>query len=110
MDENKLVCPVCNSNKLMAKYESKFVYAYEIDSDALGAKNTREFLPFVYDRREQIEAKEYIECDNCRTQYPCLFSQGKGKIDCEIFNKDVNEAIHENLGFQSSSGYYEVDK
>ena len=46
-----------------------------MDSDAPGTKNATIFSPFLYDRRDQTNSYEYIECTNCKTKFPCdLFS------------------------------------
>lgn len=74
MHENILICPICNSNKLILKYEAKYVYSYTIDSNAPGSHSATEFLPFLYDKREQVESNQYIECDNCNTHLPFFFS------------------------------------
>lgn len=83
-------CPACKSSELTAKYEAKYIYSYKIDSDAPGMKNTEEFLPFLYDKREQQEARQYIECDICGTQYPCFFTEGNRGIDAKMLQNAVN--------------------
>lgn len=92
MDNNRFMCPVCKSDKLMIKYEAKYVYSYEIDNDAPGLRNTTEFLPFMYDRREQTEAKQYIECVVCGTQYPCFFSQGSQGLDLKVLHQVLEQS------------------
>lgn len=66
---SNLRCPVCDSNNFVLRYQSTFVYSYIIDSDAPGLNNHDEFLSFLYDSREQKEAKQYIECISCGTKY-----------------------------------------
>lgn len=70
-----LKCPVCGSSQFMLRYEARYVYSYCIDSNAPGLKNDEEFLPFLFDGREQKEARQYIECDTCCSKYPCYFNQ-----------------------------------
>ncbi|TYQ18113.1 UNVERIFIED_CONTAM: hypothetical protein Cloal_0520 [Acetivibrio alkalicellulosi] len=89
MDNNRLLCPTCNSNKLMIKYEAKYVYSYVIDNDAPGLKNTAEFLPFMYDGREQTESKQYIECSGCGNQYPCFISHWDERINFKVLQKTL---------------------
>jgi hypothetical protein len=84
-----LICPACKSGKLIAKYEAKYVYSYRIDADAPGLNNGEEFLPFLYDRREQEEARQFIECESCGTQYPCFFTEGNGGVLSRVFHKAV---------------------
>lgn len=91
MKNNIFVCPTCKSTELTAKYEAKYIYSYKIDSDAPGLKNTEEFLPFIYDKREQQEARQYIECNVCGTQYPCFFTEGNKGIDLKMMQKIISE-------------------
>lgn len=87
MDNKEIICPACKSSKLMIKYEAKYVYSYAIDNDAPGFKNTTELLPFMYDNREQTEAKQYIECNACGAQYPCFYSLGSNALDFKLLQK-----------------------
>ncbi|MCX7922977.1 MAG: hypothetical protein N3B21_13340 [Clostridia bacterium] len=87
MSTNHIICPVCNSNKLIAKYEATYIYSYIIDSDAPGLKNTEEFLPYLFDTREQKEAKQYVECGTCGAQYPCYFTEGNKGIDFSLLQR-----------------------
>jgi len=77
MKNNKNICPACSSTALSVKYEAKYIYTYKLDSNAPGLKNDEEFLPFLYDKRDQLEARQYIECDVCKTQFPCFFNELK---------------------------------
>lgn len=85
MDNNRFLCPVCDSCKLMMKYEAKYVYSYAIDNDAPGLKNKAELLPYLYDKREQTEARQFIECSSCGTQFPC-FSQDCREFDFKLLH------------------------
>lgn len=75
MQHNHMTCPVCSSRNLTLKYEAKYVYTYVIDNDATGLKNETEFLPFMFDTREQTEANQYLQCNDCGTSFPCYYSQ-----------------------------------
>ncbi|PYG87617.1 hypothetical protein LY28_01989 [Ruminiclostridium sufflavum DSM 19573] len=81
MSESGLVCPLCASTSFCVKYEATYVYSYLIDSDAPGIKNTEEFLPFLFDSREQKETKQFIECGKCGAKFNCYFNQWDNKID-----------------------------
>jgi glutaredoxin len=76
MNNNEYICPICNSNDLILRHEASYVYSYVIDSDAPGLKNSEEFLSYLYDKREQKDSREYIECKNCGTQFPYTFING----------------------------------
>jgi len=73
----------------MLKYEAKYIYSYLIDSDVPGTHNTGEFLPFLYDKREQVESNQYIECEKCNIHLPFLFSLG----DKHVNSKELKEVI-----------------
>lgn len=63
------------------KYEAKYVYTYMLDKDKPGLKNENEFLPFLYDSREQTEANQYIECGYCGAKFPCYYTQAENGLD-----------------------------
>lgn len=88
--DNIFICPACKSGDLSAKYEAKYIYSYKMDSNAPGLKNTEEFLPFMYDNREQQVARQYIECNSCGTQYPCFFTDGNKGVDFSMLQKAIN--------------------
>lgn len=84
-----LICPSCGSRGFTAKYEAAYVYSYTIDSDAPGLENKEEFLPFLFENREQKDAKQYIECTSCGARYPCSFGAGSKGIDLTILRKAI---------------------
>lgn len=69
MKSRHYTCPICKSEDLYFKHEASYVYSYVLDSDAPGMKNTEVFSPFLYDRREQTESHEYVECEKCKTKF-----------------------------------------
>lgn len=93
MHENILICPICNNGNLILKYEAKYVYSYIIDSNVPGSHNTVEFLPFLYDKREQVESNQYIECDNCSIRLPFFFSLENSQINTKEL-KDVIDGLY----------------
>ena len=84
MQGDRKLCPVCRSSRLIMKYEAKYVYSYVIDEDKPGLKNDTIFLPFLYDKREQVEADQYIECGSCGTRLPVFYTQADGGFDLKI--------------------------
>jgi hypothetical protein len=76
MQEHGYRCPICDNNDMTLRYEASYVYSYILDADAPGLKNSDEFLSFLYDKREQKDTRTYIECNNCKTQYPYTFVNG----------------------------------
>lgn len=73
MTAKPYICPVCKSRELYFKHEASYVYSYALDSDAPGTKNAEIFSPFLYDRREQTESQEYVECKKCKSRFQCDF-------------------------------------
>lgn len=69
MESKKYICPVCKGKDLYLKHEASYVYSYILDSDAPGMRNTEIFSPFLYDRREQTESHEYVECEKCKSRF-----------------------------------------
>lgn len=89
-DSKPLVCPVCNGHDFLLKYEASYVYSYVIDADAPGLKNNAEFLPFLYDNREQTAAGQYLQCGGCHTKYPCYFNDWDGQISTKALQDAIN--------------------
>lgn len=84
-----LICPICNNNHFMIKYEAGYIYSYLIDSNAPGLKNDEEFLPFLFDRREQKETRQYIECSSCGSKYPCYFNHWDKNISMQALQDAI---------------------
>ena len=78
-----LICPVCQKNRFVVKYEASHVYSYVIDSDAPGQKNSDEFLSFQFDNRELLDSAQYVECQTCGAKFPCSFSVWDKKTSIE---------------------------
>lgn len=96
MAEWKSACPVCASNSLMLKYEASYVYSYAIDSNEPGTLNVNEFLPFMYDSREQKDIKQYIECNQCGTKIPCYFHEQNQPLNSRTVERVLNQKSEHN--------------
>lgn len=93
MDRNfPLICPTCNTKNFVLKHEATYVYSYSIDSisNAPGLKNDKEFLPFMYDNREQKGTSQYLECQGCGAKYPCYFDHWDSKVGLKALNEAIN--------------------
>ncbi|WAG59681.1 hypothetical protein [Clostridium estertheticum] len=85
-----LICPKCNGKNFEIKHEATFLYTYKIDIVNASIDNEEsENLPFLFDNREQTSFKEFIECDNCGTKYPCSFDKYNQTIDLTIMKKAI---------------------
>jgi hypothetical protein len=90
---DRIFCPACTNDRLALKYEATYEYTYIIDSDAPGRGNTKELLPYLYDNREQKEAKQYIECSTCGATYPCFFDKWTEGINPDALRKVLAQHI-----------------
>lgn len=91
MSENRLLCPVCNNSNFLIKYEATYVYSYIIDSDAPGLRNKNEFLPFMFDNREQKDTKQFVECITCGSKFRCYFNQWDNKIGFKALQEAISQ-------------------
>lgn len=92
MEPNNICCPRCGG-RLELKYEATYEYSYVLDENAPGLHNQEAFLPYLYDRREQKKAEQFIACPRCGIRQPFVFSlagpQG-GQIDA----RQLRQVLH----------------
>ena len=93
-----IICSACGSTRLYLKYEATYEYSYVIDSNAPGRCNDLELLPYMYDTREQKEAKQYIECASCRKQYPCYFGEWNTGVTAKAIQDAISSGKKETTG------------
>lgn len=93
-DLKTLICPLCNGQHFQIKYEATYVYSYEIDVDAPGNMNTKEFLPFQYDNREQTDSCQYLQCQTCGEKYPCYLNDWKGDASMKYLQDVINSSFN----------------
>lgn len=89
---SSIVCPACNKHNLILKYEVTYEYSYALDADAPGQCNEIEFLPYLYDNREQKEARQYIQCESCGAAYPCYIEEWNRGVNADSLQKAINSA------------------
>ncbi|SHI58300.1 hypothetical protein [Lutispora thermophila] len=87
--DGKIACPQCGSNNLIAKFKASYVYSYRIGEHAPEGENKDEFLPFLFDNREKVDSKEYLECENCRATFPCDFNEDTRGVSMTILQKAI---------------------
>lgn len=92
MHSHRVVCPVCSNDNLILKYLATYEYSYQIDANAPGSNNTLELLPYMYDTREQKDAKQYIECQSCKASYPCYFDKWTEGITAQMIQEAIDSA------------------
>lgn len=86
-----LVCPVCQHNSFVVKYEASHVYSYIVDSDAPGLKNKDEFLSFHYDNRELTKSDQYLECQTCGARFPYSLNVWNGAASLQELQDSMNK-------------------
>lgn len=85
-----LKCPKCKGNKFEIKREATYLYTYKLDTPATQEHSKSESaLPFLFDNREKIDSKEYLECAECKTRFPCDLDELSGKIHFTILRKAI---------------------
>lgn len=91
MDINeKLLCPNCKGNKFEVKREATFLYTYKLNTPLTNEWSPEhEALPFLFDNREQIDNREYIECTSCKKRYSCSLDEPGSKIHLTILQKAI---------------------
>ncbi|QZY55746.1 hypothetical protein [Crassaminicella profunda] len=95
-----LICPNCNSKYLKMKHEATYVYTYKINTlNNKNFSNQSENLPFLFDNREEVNSKEYIECEKCGKKYPCSFEHDHQKINLTIVKKAIRSNHQEQPEF-----------
>jgi len=69
-----------------------YEYSYRIDENAPGVNNTNDLLPYIYDKREQKDANQYIKCNICGTNYPCYFDKWTEGITSKMIQEAITSA------------------
>jgi len=88
--KESLICPKCNGVAFEMKREATYLYTYKIDTPLTNEwSNEDEALPFLFDNREQLDSKEYIECKECGARYSYNLDKGKPKIHLTILQKAI---------------------
>ncbi|NLY85137.1 MAG: hypothetical protein GX077_02135 [Tissierellia bacterium] len=90
MDIDKsLICPKCNGVHFEIKRMATYLYTYKLDTPLTEEWSKEdEALPFLFDNRELLNSKEYVECKECGAQFPCQLN-GKGNIHFTILQKAI---------------------
>ncbi|MCC5908903.1 MAG: hypothetical protein JJT76_00455 [Clostridiaceae bacterium] len=93
-------CPQCSGKSFTAKYESTYVYSYKIEpAEGKEIDDGTNTLPFLFDNRDQKNAKQYIECGDCKAQYACEFTLDSKHLDFTILQKAIRGDHAEKPGF-----------
>lgn len=95
-----LVCPECKDVHFEMKREATFLYTYKLDTPLTNNWSEKEEgLPFLFDYRELLDSKEYLECMNCGAKYSHSLEKGSPKIQLTILQKAIRTDNQENPQF-----------
>ena len=98
--DESLICPKCNSTNFKVKREATYLYAYKLDTPVNKTQSIEEDgLPFLFDYREQLDNKEYLECEECHAKYPCDLQGDNPKIHLTILQKAIRSEFENNPGY-----------
>lgn len=98
--DEKLVCPKCNGIHFTVKREATYLYTYKLDTPLTESRKTEnERLPFLFDYREQLDNKEYLECEDCHAKFPCDLEGINSKIHFTILQRAIRSEFENNPGY-----------
>lgn len=80
---SSLRCPICNSDRFIIKHQATYTYSYKIGNDIPNN------LSFEFDNRENGDSFQYIECENCKTKFPCDVDLSIDQLDFTILQKAI---------------------
>lgn len=95
-----LVCPKCSGTHFVIKRETTYLYTYKLDTSITEHWSANEeALPFLFDNRDQLKNKDYLECSECKAQYNCAFDDTDSKIHLTILQKAIRSDYDKNPDF-----------
>lgn len=98
--DKSLTCPKCSGTYFTMKREAAYLYTYKINTPDTGDwSKENDALSFLFDYREQLSDKEYLECQQCKTQYPCDAKLADESIDFTILQKAIRSEYVNNADF-----------
>lgn len=98
--EKSLVCPKCNGTFFTMKREAAYLYTYKINTPDTGSwSNEEDALSFLFDYREQLSDREYLECQECKAKFPCDVKLADEHIDFTILQKAIRSEYVNNADF-----------
>lgn len=97
--DEALVCPKCSGTHFKVMREATYLYTYKLDTPETDSSTEEEALPFLFDCREQLDNKEYLECEDCHSKFKCDLGKGNPKIHLTILQKAIRSEFENNPGF-----------
>lgn len=98
--DKSLICPKCGGTYFTMKREAAYLYTYRINTPDTGDWSKEDdALSFLFDYREQLSDKEYLECQECKTKFSCDAKLADENIDFTILQKAIRSEYVENADF-----------
>lgn len=98
--DQSLSCPKCKSTYFTMKREATYLYTYKIDTpDTDHYSKEKDGLSFLFDYRDQLSDKEYLECEKCKARFPCDLKLADEHVDFTILQKAIGSDYVENADF-----------
>jgi hypothetical protein len=98
--DKSLSCPKCNGTYFTMKREAAYLYTYKIDTpDTEHWSKENDGLSFLFDYREQLSDKEYLECEKCKAKFPCDLKMADEHVDFTILQKAVRSEFVDNADY-----------
>lgn len=98
--DQSLTCPKCNGTYFTMKREAAYLYSYKISTpDTQNWSKEDEGLSFLFDYRDQLSDKEYLECHTCKAKFPCDLKMADEHVDFTILQKAIRAEYVDNADF-----------
>lgn len=98
--DKSLTCPKCGGIYFTMKREAAYLYTYYINTpDTENWSKENDGLSFLFDYREQLSDREYIQCEKCRTKYPCDMKLADENVDFTILQKAIRSEFVTNAEY-----------
>ena len=98
--EESLICQKCSGVYFQVKREATYLYTYNLETPYTEKwSKDDEGLAFLFDNREQINSKDYLECEQCKEKYSCDLDSKTSKIHFTISKKAIQSDYKTNPDF-----------
>lgn len=78
------------------KRTATYLYTYEINlPNSEPQTDNVENVPFLFDRREQIDEKKYVVCKKCGSTFPCSVEKDNNNIHLTILQRAIRSDYKE---------------
>ena len=98
--DEALSCPKCGGGYFTMKREAAYLYTYKINTpEARSRSKENEGLSFLFDYREKLSDKEYLECETCKAKFSCELKLADENVDFTILQKAIRSEYANDAGY-----------